>query len=96
MHFDYLSKIDHLLKFSESIRVKLIPGSLENLDKKGFTWELIAYDELKLELRFTFEHPKFISAGREPDTLKFTFKNTQAWIIPSDYSKRSAIPDGFV
>ena len=38
-------KIAQLLQFTNSIRVQMIPGSQENLDKKKFTWRLEQIDE---------------------------------------------------
>ena len=73
-----------MIKLSGSIKAELIPGTPENLDKKGFTWELVTYNNEKIELKFTFEHPKFISASGEPDTMKISFNHTSAWMNPAN------------
>ena len=68
----------------------------DDLDKKGFTWDLVDYNQDKVGLKFNFENYKFISASGEPDTMKISFNNTEAWMIPANSKGRMAIPNGFI
>ena len=73
--------IGNLLKLSESIKAELVPGIDNYLDKKGFSWEVVSYNDIKIGLKFTYDHPEYISVGK-PDTMKISFYNTEAWVVP--------------
>ena len=59
--------------------MKLIPGNLLNQDKKGFQWKIELFDQTKLNFKFEFTNPEYISLG-DPDRMKITFKKTEAWL----------------
>lgn len=88
-----LAQIESLLKLSKSIEVELVPGSDNYLDMKGFTWQLASYKETSISLKFTFEHPEYISVGK-PDTIKVTYSNAEAWISPQDPNIQG-LPQGY-
>ena len=83
-----------LVKISQSITAELVPANDLYLDKKGFTWELTGYSEDSLTFQFNFDHPKYISVGGT-DTMKITFKNTEAYMKPVSNDMES-VPDGYV
>ena len=63
------------------------------LDKKGFKWSIMRYDEDGITFQFTFEFPTHISVG-EIDTMKIQFFNTDRYLKPQNGDK-SSIPDGY-
>ena len=48
---------------------------------QGFSWKVVSYNDNKIDLKFTYDHPKYISVGK-PDTMKISFYNTEAWVVP--------------
>lgn len=69
------SGITELLRLSGSIKTELIPSSENYLDKKTYSWEIVAFKETSIEMKFTYDHPEYISFG-SPDTMKITYSNT--------------------
>jgi len=71
-----------------------VPGSENYIDKKTYKWEIVTYNDNELMMKFTYDYPEYISVG-QPDTMKITFSNTEAWIVPSDSNMKST-PQGFI
>ena len=88
-----LRMITNLMKLSGSIKIELIPGSENYIEKKQFSWEIIKHGENQIEIQFKYENPVFISAG-VIDSMKITYENTGAWVIPEQSTMRST-PEGF-
>ena len=63
------------------------------LDKKGFKWSIMRYDEYGMAFQVTFDFPRHISVGGI-DTLKIQFFNTNKYLKPQNGDK-SSIPDGY-
>ena len=81
------------MKLSGSVKALLVPANDLYLDKKGLTWELVAYDQDSFAIEINFLHPEYISAIGI-DTLKLTFTNTEMFFKPADENIQT-LPDGF-
>ena len=81
------------VKLTGSIQVELIPGNDLYIDKKGYSWEIVRYDEKGIEFKFKFEHPKYISV-EDPDTMLVRFYNTADYLMPVDEEKLP-VPEGY-
>lgn len=69
---DQLKQLESLLKIAGCIKMELVPGSENNLEKKQFSWTLQQYDATKIVLKLEFEHPEFISMEAQ-DSVKVSF-----------------------
>ena len=49
------------------------------------------FDQTKLNIKFVFTNPEYISLG-DPDRMKITFTKTEAWMKPVDERLKS-VPD---
>ena len=58
-----LLALTDVLKLSGSVLIDIIPADENYGDKKGFKWQIFIYDQNSIGLRFTFDHPEYISAG---------------------------------
>lgn len=71
-----------------------MPGNENYLNKKGFSWEVVTYEDFKLGFRFKFAHPEYISVG-DLDTMKIEFNNGEVFVPPVYESQKQAVPGGY-
>ena len=74
-----LENIESLMKIAGCIKMELIPATGQDLDKKKFEWTLTKFDQENLEIKLTFENPKYISIDGS-DSVKITFDKTNYFL----------------
>ena len=83
-----------MIKLTQSVNCTLVPGDDTHTDKKGFTWELLGYDNDKILLKFNFEHPAYISTGHRLDTMRIQIFNAEKLFTPTG-PDMFPIPNGY-
>ena len=73
--------------------MELVPGTLIDLDKKDFDWQLTEYTSNEIIIQILFSKPEAISYDK-PDTMIITFMNTPFYMMPKDKTKQP-IPNGY-
>ena len=54
-------QVCHLLKITNSVRLVLVPGAVDNLEKKQVSWNITKIDEYGMTLKLWFAHPVYIA-----------------------------------
>ena len=86
--------ICNLLKETNSITVELIPASSRNLAYKTFYWTLEQIDQTRMNFKFYFDFPEYISQDGSPDSMMIKFLNNPLYLIPEDPGKNT-LPNGW-
>ena len=70
------------MRLTNSFEIELIPGTVKDVDKKGYTWTISSINADTIDLEFNFEYPDYISMGDRADYISIRFYNTPLYLVP--------------
>ena len=62
------------------MQVQVLPGADSDLEKMGYSWDILGMDKRSLDLQVTFENPLYISVSEESEELLVNFNDGSAFL----------------